>query len=701
MQYTGNEHEQPNVLGFISRLPRKQFESNWLHVENTAHVFSCAVTCASLPHFALLDLNPQQRAAVSHNNGALLVLAGAGSGKTRVVIERAAWLVDQGAHPNQLLAVTFTNKAVGEMRARMFARGLAGAHVSTFHSWGLQILRQWQQHLRPEGNGSLQIYDQEDGEKVLKALLAKRGDRLTPQELREVREWISRAKNRLLTPEEAGESADSKERQWAILYDEYQVQLRRCGAIDLDDLLFETVQLWRSSPDILKSCQERWRYLLIDEYQDTNRAQYEMVRILAGRGHRLTAVGDPDQAIYSWRGADISNILRFETDFPGARVLRLEQNYRSTDCILQASQGLIRHNAQRLDKALWSAKGLGEKIFTLVAEKDLFEARFVAWEIDRLRNEGVPLSQIAVFYRTHAQSRLFEDVLLKKRIPYRIYGGISFYQRREIKDVLAFLRLAQSESDAISFLRAISSPKRGLGKATLDAILAAAERENLTPLDVCRQLLNSSSQNPFQVKLGSKQRDELGKFTRLIEDLKGANGTLTVAQLVVMAVEKSGYLDWLRDREDAFEERKENLDALIAKALQWQEECEEGTSSGTLVDFLEEITLNANAGEQAEEESGAVFLMTLHNSKGLEFEVVFLTGLEEDLFPHARGSNSAAEMEEERRLCYVGMTRAKSRLYLSRVQFRLLWGNWRFMLPSRFLGEISSEHLTRVKLPAF
>ncbi len=643
-------------------------------------------------------LNSQQHDAVSHEGSALLVLAGAGSGKTRVVIERAAWLCAQGALPEQLLAVTFTNKAVGEMRARMFARDLIGAHVSTFHSWGLKILRQWAEQVRPDNPGTLQIYDQEDAEKLLKALLAKRGERLTPQEIRAVREWISKAKNRLLTPAESGESPDPKERQLAVLYDDYQGQLKRCGAIDLDDLLFETVQLWRQFPDILEICQKRWRYLLIDEYQDTNRAQYEMVRILVQSGERLTAVGDPDQAIYSWRGADISNILRFETDFPRARVLKLEQNYRSTDCILQASQGLIRHNAQRLDKALWSAKGLGEKIFTLVAEKDLFEARFIAWEIARLQSNGVPLSQIAVFYRTHAQSRLFEDVLLKQRTPYRIYGGISFYQRREIKDVLAFLRLAQSESDAISFLRAISAPKRGLGKATLDAIVASAERESATPLAICRQLLDSS---PPPIKLGTKQREGLRQFVQVIEELGALKKTSSVAQLLNAAIEKSGYLDWLRDREDAFEERKENLDALITKALQWQEEVEGGDSSGDLQAFLEEITLNANAGEQAEEESGSILLMTLHNSKGLEFEVVFLTGLEEDLFPHARGRDSPAEMEEERRLCYVGMTRAKSRLYLSRAQFRLLWGNWRFMLPSRFLGEIDSEHLTRVKLPVF
>lgn len=640
-------------------------------------------------------LNDQQRQAVTHQRGALLVLAGAGSGKTRVVIERAAWLVASGVSPHQILAVTFTNKAVGEMRSRLAARGLAGASVSTFHSWGLQILRQWIGALRPDAASSLQIYDQGDGEKILKALMDERGERPTPALISRLREFISKMKNRLLTPEEAALSKDTQERQFAMVYADYQKRLEQCKAIDLDDLLFETIRLWRQNPDVHQQCQNRWRYLLIDEYQDTNKAQYEMVRMLADEGERLTAVGDPDQAIYSWRGADISNILRFETDFPNARVLRLEQNYRSTDRILKASQGLIQHNAERLDKALWSARGPGEKIGYFVGEKDMVEARFVAKEIDRLRVEGLPLADMAVFYRTHAQSRILEDALLAEKIPYRIYGGISFYQRREIKDVLAFLKLVQSDSDAVSFLRAITSPKRGIGKATLDAIIAQARIEGSTPLQICRQLLQGD--DSVSIKLGVKQRASLAQFLEIIDELKELKKSASVAKLIAKCIEKSKYLEWLKEREDAFDERKENLDALIAKALQWQEDLlDEEPAKGDLQAFLEEISLNANAGEQGEDFGDALFMMTLHNSKGLEFEAVFLTGMEEDLFPHARARDDRREMEEERRLCYVGMTRAKSQLVISRSKFRLLWGQWRFMLPSRFLREIPASYLTRL-----
>lgn len=641
------------------------------------------------------QLNDQQRAAVTHRGGALLVLAGAGSGKTRVVIERAAWLVASGVSPHHILAVTFTNKAVGEMRSRLSARGLMGASVSTFHSWGLQILRQYLVKLRPDADGALHIYDQSDAEKILKAILEQRGERPTPALTSRLREFISQMKNRLLTPQEAGESRDAQERQFAVVYADYQNRLEQCKAIDLDDLLFETIRLWRQHPDICQQCQKRWSWLLIDEYQDTNRAQYEMVRMLAKEGDQLTAVGDPDQAIYSWRGADIANILRFESDFPNARVLRLEQNYRSTDRILKASQGLIEHNAQRLEKALWSAKGPGEKIAYFVAEKDLIEARFVASEVDRLKTIGHSLSDIAVFYRTHAQSRVLEDALLSQKIPYRIFGGISFYQRKEIKDILALLKLMQFESDTVSFLRAITSPKRGLGKATLDAIIASARLDGKSPLKVCRCLVNG--QLVEGVKLGSKQRASLEQFLKLIDELKQLAQTATVARLLSTSIEKSEYLQWIKERDDAFEERKENLDALIAKALQWQEDrSADQLDPNDLSAFLEEISLNASAGEKGEEAADSLFMMTLHNSKGLEFKTVFLTGMEEDLFPHARARDDKREMEEERRLCYVGMTRAKTTLIISRSKFRLLWGQWRFMLPSRFLREIPQIYLTRL-----
>lgn len=638
-------------------------------------------------------LNSQQRAAVTHSDSPLLVLAGAGSGKTRVVIERAAWLVAKEVQPHHILAVTFTNRAVGEMRTRLQARQLHRTHVSTFHSWGLQILRQWLPRLRPGAPPTFQIYDQDDAEKILKSLFDQRGERPAGGEISRLREWISQMKNRLLSPEQAADSKDIQERLFARYYAEYQERLVACRAVDLDDLLFETVRLWRAHPDALQQCRDRWRYLLIDEYQDTNKAQYEMVRTLTPKGMRLTVVGDPDQAIYSWRGADIANILRFESDFPGAQLLRLEQNYRSTDRILQISQTLIQCNSMRLEKSLWSAKPPGEKIAYLIAEKDLQEARAVAAEIDRLRDRGVKLSQMAIFYRTHAQSRLFEDVLIKHRVPYRIYGGISFYQRREIKDSLAYLRLLCQESDEISFLRAVQAPRRGLGKTALDALISASRLQGASILEICRRAVRGELEG---IRLAPKQRSGLSEFLAILDDLADQKERLSVPDLLAASIQQSGYLQWLQGKEDAFEERKENLDSLVAKALQWREEQgESDKSGGDLQAFLEEITLNANAGEQGEEAGDALFLMTLHNSKGLEFDVVFLTGLEEDLFPHARARDNPSEMEEERRLCYVGMTRARERLYLSRSKFRMLWGSWRFMLPSRFLQEINSEHVRR------
>lgn len=652
-------------------------------------------TDGNRPQQILSHLNSQQRAAVTHDDGPLLVLAGAGSGKTRVVIERAAWLVGRDVQPHHILAVTFTNRAVGEMRSRLQARQLHRAHVSTFHSWGLQILRQWLPLLRPGAPSSFQIYDQEDAEKILKSLFDQRGERPAPGTTSRLREWISQMKNRLLTPEQAGDSKDVQERLFARYYAEYQERLVACRAVDLDDLLFETVRLWRAHPDALESSRQRWRYLLIDEYQDTNKAQYEMVRTLSPQGQRLTVVGDPDQAIYSWRGADIANILRFEGDFPGAQLLRLEQNYRSTDRILQISQTLIRYNSMRLEKSLWSAKSAGEKIAYLISEKDLQEARAIAREIDRLRDNGMRLAQMAIFYRTHAQSRLFEDVLIKHQVPYRIYGGISFYQRREIKDVLAYLRLLSQGSDEISFLRAIQAPRRGLGKTALDALVAKSRQEEASILEICRHAALGSSN---AVKLSLKQRKSLADFLETLDDLGRQKEHLSVPDLLAASLKQTGYLEWLQGREDAFEERKENIDSLVAKALQWQEEQgEDDQTSKDLQSFLEEITLNASAGEQGEEAGDALFLMTLHNSKGLEFDAVFLTGLEEDLFPHARARNSPQEMEEERRLCYVGMTRARERLYLSRSKFRMLWGSWRFMLPSRFLQELALEHVRRVQ----
>ncbi|MCC5832158.1 MAG: UvrD-helicase domain-containing protein [Chlamydiales bacterium] len=632
-------------------------------------------------------LNPAQIEAVNHLEGPLLVLAGAGSGKTRVVTCRIAQLIESGVPPSQILAVTFTNKAAGEMRERIHSLLPRSDFptICTFHSLGVKILRESIQRLGYAQNFT--IYDEEDSNKLLKGSLQSVG---ITKETKTFRGLISQAKNALQAPSEVDLSdlPRSTKKIFPEVYSLYQQRLKEANALDFDDLLYLTVRLFQKDPDILAEYQQRWPYLLIDEYQDTNQAQYLMARLIVGEKCNLFVVGDPDQSIYSWRGANIENILNFERDYPGARVVRLEQNYRSTTNILDAANSLIRFNNSRYEKTLWSNLGEGNKITLFVGETEREEAGFVVQEIERLHTlHQIPLSQMTIFYRTNFQSRLFEDFLLRKRLPYVIVGGISFYQRKEIKDLLAFMRMLASDHDVVSFERTINLPKRGIGLTTIEKIRARAAEEEIPLFTYCAKLTKGESDG---VRLSAKQREGLIEYVAMIQNLRGILKTSSLQKLVIETVRQTRYIDLLREDKETFEDRKGNIDELIAKAREW----EVMNDSNNLEAFLEELSLKGSIDE-ANFLGDKVNLMTLHNGKGLEFNVAFLVGMEEDLFPHANSRNSHDALEEERRLCYVGMTRAKQMLYLSAAETRFLWGQHRMMRPSRFLREIPKKYLER------
>jgi len=617
-----------------------------------------------------MELNPQQQMAVEHVEGPALVLAGAGSGKTRVVTFRIAHLLKLGVPASEILAVTFTNKAAAEMRHRIESQAHVFVLTCTFHSLCARILR--------EAIGSLgyaqdfAIYDEEDSEKLLKDCFVSLNLKDDKGLLRSARSAISSAKNNLVEPE----AVKKEDALTGAVYELYQRKLKEYQAVDFDDLLFLTVKLFREHPDVLESFQKRWSFILIDEYQDTNGAQHGIIKMLAQKHGNVFAVGDPDQSIYSWRGARVDNILNFEKDFPGARVIALEQNYRSRTTILNAANALIQHNEGRYKKNLWSALGPGEKIGLYICENEHAEADFVVRKLLR-HAESLPLADCVIFYRTNFQSRVFEDALLKAKAPYVIVGGLSFYQRREVKDILALLRIVLGGADFLAFARTINLPKRGLGPAAVDKIREVAEERQISIFDACSF-----------VQLSPKQAAGLRSYADMVLALREmARERVALATLIASAIERSRYLEYLREDPETFEERRQNLAELVSKAAEW--ELEKGVPS--LSGFLEELTLRTSAEDK--QEGDAVRLMTLHNGKGLEFSVVFLVGLEEDLFPHVNAKDKPEAIEEERRLAYVGMTRAKEHLYLSASRTRFLWGTPRMMRPSRFLAEIPSEYL--------
>lgn len=631
-------------------------------------------------------LNPQQMQAVNHVEGPLLVLAGAGSGKTRVVTYRIAHLLDIGILPSDILAVTFTNKAADEMKTRIRTLKNTAVLACTFHSLGARILR--------ESIGAMgylpnfTIYDAEDSEKLLKGCLEQIGLSGDRSILRDIKHQISSAKNDLLDP-----SALEGDRTVQQAYACYQQKLKECNALDFDDLLYLPVKLLSSHESVREEYQNRWLFMLIDEYQDTNCAQYHFAKILVEKHRNIFAVGDPDQSIYSWRGARYQNILNFSSDFPGASVITLDQNYRSTNTILQAANALIAHNGERFDKKLWSRLGEGEKIGLFTGQNEKQEAEFVA---DKIRahvlSESMSYDEVAVFYRTNAQSRVFEDLLLARKIPYTIIGGLSFYDRKEIKDILALLAVVISSADLISFLRMVNTPRRGMGENALEQLSRCATEKQRPIFTFCEEAIAGNFSHP-DLKLGARQKEGLKGYVRLIQHLRERVGKMPIHELIAEAIAESKYLAYLREDPESFQDRKENLDELMGKAAEWEEE----QKNASLSQFLEELSLRSHV--KAEAHLPSVKLMTLHNSKGLEFNLAFLVGLEEDLFPHINSKDDPKAIEEERRLCYVGITRAKKKLYICSALSRYMWGTARSMRPSRFLKEIPSQYTAHLSRP--
>ena len=656
----------------------------------------------------LLDgLNPQQREAVTHEGSPLLVVAGAGSGKTRVLTHRIAHLLDaRRVHPRQVIAITFTNKAANEMKERVGALIGPAARpmwVSTFHSACVRILRAQAKTLGMRS--SFTIYDAADSQRLM-ALVCRELDINTAQfPPRSLSHEISNLKNELVDDEtfasQVGE--DPAKEKLAEVYRLYTQRLRQANALDFDDLIMTTVHLLQAFPQAADEYRARFRHVLVDEYQDTNHAQYVLVRELIGGASatpgnvpelgpgELTVVGDADQSIYAFRGATIRNILEFEEDYPDARTVLLEQNYRSTQNILAAANRVIARNPDRPAKNLWSAAGEGAPLVGHVADTNLDEAVFVVDEVRRLRREGVRYGDIAVFYRTNAQSRGVEDALVKAGLPYTVVGGTRFYERKEIKDVLAYLRAVVNPDDVVNLRRVINVPKRGIGARAEEVLAMRAEREGLS----FGQVLATAEDTPG---LAARSLKAVQGFAGLLDALRTLAESGSGPSVLLEAIlELTGYATELsasRDPQDAT--RLENLRELVAVAAEF----ERNNPEGTAVDFLEQTALVADADEipddedaEAEQDPGVVTLMTLHTAKGLEFDVVFLTGLEERVFPHARALEDDKELQEERRLAYVGITRARKRLYLSRAVVRSSWGAPQANPPSRFLDEIGHEHI--------
>jgi DNA helicase-2/ATP-dependent DNA helicase PcrA len=637
-----------------------------------------------LPDDLLQDLNDAQREAVTHGDGPLLVLAGAGSGKTRVIAYRIAHLLGaRGVSPRNVLAVTFTNKAAGEMARRVEAllapAGLPAPLIATFHSACARVLRQHGRHigLAP----SFTIYDEDDRQALVRECMkeGELADRtFTPAAaVHRISFW----KNQMTSVADALRDARGPwEQKAALVYSRYEKRLRETGAVDFDDLLLLTVRLLGEAPEVLAWYRGLWRHVLVDEYQDTNRAQYRIIRHLTAEHRNVCCVGDPDQSVYRWRGADIRNILDFEEDFPGTRVVRLEQNYRSTQRILALASGVIAHNVQRKDKSLWTENPEGVRAGLYRAWDEHEEANFVAQTALGLRGEGTPWDGLAVFYRTNAQSRVLEDAFRRARIPYAIVGGVRFYERQEVKDTLAWLRLVLNPADDVAFRRAIGAPARGVGPTTRDRLVEVAAREG-------RPLLALAADPPADVR--GKARRGLEEFAALVARLARAREGQTPPAFIDLVLNASGYRAALEaDRSPEAEGRLENLEELIAAA----EEFTATTPEATLEGFLDGVALLSDIDELKDAES-RVTLMTLHSAKGLEFPAVFLTGLEEGVFPHARSMDDQDELEEERRLCYVGVTRTRERLFLSYALHRRIHG-YGVGEPSRFLREMPEEHLT-------
>jgi DNA helicase II / ATP-dependent DNA helicase PcrA len=630
------------------------------------------------PEQYLADLNRAQRDAVLATEGPLLVIAGAGSGKTRVLTYRVAHLINAvGAKPNEILAITFTNKAAGEMKERLqrlLGASGRGLWILTFHAACGRILRREAQRLGYRSNFT--IYDQADQIRLVKQCLEeleRDPKRFTP---RGIHNQISQAKNRLVQPDEYAARVQSfYDQTVADVYQLYQRRLFASNAVDFDDLLMLTVDVLERFPEAREKWQSAFRYILVDEYQDTNHAQYRLLQLLAQTDMNVCAVGDPDQSIYAFRGADINNILDFERDFPGTRTIALEQNYRSTNAILGSANSVISNNRERKPKELFSELGEGEPVRVIEVEDEHAEARFVAAGIASLVEEGFSGDEIGVFYRTNAQSRVLEDVLVRQGVAYQVIGGPKFYERAEIKDAIAYLQVIDNPYDAVSLQRIANRPRRGIGDASLARLQTWADAQGRS--------LWEATEFAEEAGVGAAPLRAVQQFRTLMQSLQSGALELPVADLVERTLERSGYLDALEaERTIEAQGRTENLQELVGVAREYQENADEPSLSH----FLQEISLYSDQDALRGEES-LVTLMTLHNAKGLEFRAVYLIGMEEGIFPHARSIEEQG-IEEERRLCYVGMTRAKELLTLTHASSRSLWGSRGYNLPSRFLDEL-------------
>ncbi len=617
------------------------------------------------------DLNKQQQEAVLYNQGPLLILAGAGSGKTKVLTTKIAYLLEEcNISPYEILAITFTNKAAREMKARVEA--LIGSiardiQISTFHSFGLRLLRENHAALGYEAN--FVIMDSDDSLTIIKKILKSLNYDPKIYNPKAIKNKISNCKNELISPSEYERYASSEyEKVINEVYEKYEQKLKQNNAVDFDDLLVLPIRLFREHPSILQRYQERYKYILIDEYQDTNEAQYILSKMISAKYQNICVVGDADQAIYGFRGANYKNILNFEKDYPNALSIKLEQNYRSTKTILDAANCVIKNNRSRKEKNLWSTKGDGEKITYYRAYDEKDESHFVSATIKKMMEAGKDLSTIAILYRTNAQSRVMEEELLKSSIPYRIVGGFSFYARREIKDLLAYLKLIYNVKDDISLLRVINVPKRGIGLKTIEKLTQKADEQQISLFEA--------------IESGKEQ-----SFKELILDLQKVSNTITLTELIDKVLETTGMKKELESEKSLEAEiRLENLEEFksITKAF------EEREGLVSLEDFLYEVSL-VNDKDEYSEARDKVSLMTIHAVKGLEFDTVFVIGMEEGIFPHLNALMNASETEEERRLCYVAITRAKEKLYVVNARRRTLFGKDQVNPPSRFLGEIDTS----------
>jgi DNA helicase-2/ATP-dependent DNA helicase PcrA len=643
---------------------------------------------ATQPETYLEDLNPAQREAVLTTEGPLLVIAGAGSGKTRVLTRRIAHLLAAvGAKPPEILAITFTNKAAAEMRERL--EDLVGpparaAWVMTFHAACGRILRREAPRLGYRTNFT--IYDSADQLRLVKRCLEELDrdpKRFTP---RGIHSQISNAKNQLIGPAEYASRVSSfYDQTVADVYELYQQRLFSSNAVDFDDMLYLTVDVLERFPEAKEKWQKAFRYVLVDEYQDTNHAQYRLLQLLAEKHENVFAVGDPDQSVYGFRGADIRNVLEFEQDFPGARTIALEQNYRSTNSILEAANAVIRHNRERKEKNLWSDLGDGEPVRVIEVEDEHAEARYVAAEIALLVEEGYSGNEIAVFYRTNAQSRVLEDVLVRQGVAYQVIGGPRFYERAEVKDLVAYLQVIDNPYDAVSLVRIANKPRRGIGDSTLARLQAYADAQGIS--------LWEATEFADEAGVGAAPQKAVRAFRTMIESCMSGALELEVPELIERVLERSGYIESLAaERTIEAQGRVENLQELVSLAREWQE----SNTEPNLSSFLQEVSLYSDQ-DAIRGEGSVVTLMTLHNAKGLEFKAVYLIGLEEGIFPHSRSIEEHG-VEEERRLMYVGMTRAMERLTLLHASSRMLYGGRSYNLPSRFLDELPEQHVERERL---